>query len=119
MGWANAGLPVRDVAVVFLPRSGVLRDTYYWTEPYDPAVAQAALDRMDGLLVGMNVAETVGGTEGLEQFMRALPRDDSMCDWCPFYTPDRTVSPADGCNGPLEDLAPGEQPVTQAVPGIA
>jgi len=116
MGWANAGLPVRDVAVVFLPRSGVLRDTYYWTEPYDQTVAQAALDRMDGLLVGADIADSLGG---LDQFMRALPRDTDMCDYCPFYTPDRGISPADGCNGPLEDLAPGQKAApSQALTGI-
>lgn len=115
MGWANAGLPVRDVAVVFLPRSGVLRDTYYWTEPYDPAVAQAALDRMDGLLVGADIAETLGG---LGEFMQLLPRDTAFCDYCPFYRTDRAGDPADGCAGPLEDLAPGEQPQVQALAGI-
>lgn len=116
MGWANAGLPVRTVKLVGLPRSGVLRDTWTWSEPYDPAVAQQALDRMDGLLVGMNVAESVAG---LDDFMAVLPRDTAMCNWCPFYTTDRATSPSDGCNGPLEDLPPGVQPATQAVPGIA
>lgn len=116
MGWANLGLPVRHVALVFLPRSGLLCDTWRWTEPYDPAVAEAALDRADWLLTAANVAEHVGL---LDELMRVLPRDTSMCDYCDFYTPDRSVAPSQGCNGPLEDLAPGEQPPpAQAVPGL-
>jgi hypothetical protein len=116
MGWANLGLPVRDVAVVFLPRSGVLRDTWLWTEPYDQATAQAALDRADGLLTAMNIAEHAGG---LDELMGVLPRDTSMCDWCDFYTADRTAAASQGCSGPLEDLAPGEKPPpVQALAGI-
>lgn len=112
-GWANAGLPVRTVMLVGLPRSGQLRDTWTWDEPYDPTVAQQALDRMDGLLVAMNAADVDTHPER----MRALSRDTSMCDWCPFYTPDQAVSPIDGCNGPLED-PDFRAPARQAVAGL-
>jgi hypothetical protein len=114
MGWTNVGVPVRSVAVVFLPRSGVLRDTWLWTEPYDRAVAQAALDRADGLLVAANLAEHAGG---LDDLMGALARDTSLCDYCDFYTPDRAVKPSEGCNGPLEDPTTSAAP-RQAVAGL-
>lgn len=115
MGWANLGVPVTTVAVVFLPRSGMLRDTYLWEQPYDPAVAQAALDRADWLLLAMNAADVDTHPEA----MRALARDTSMCEHCDFYTTDRAVSPLDGCNGPLEDLPAGAAASVQVVPGIA
>ena len=100
MGWVNAGLPIRTVAVIFYPRSGVLRDSWMWTAPYDPAIAIAALDRMDSILAAANVAEHAGG---LDELMRVLPRETSMCQHCDFYTADRSVAPSQGCNGPLED----------------
>lgn len=115
MGWVNAGLPVAAVAVVCLPRSGILRDTWVWSEPYDPAVARAALDRMDQVLVGMDVAEGAGL---LGDFMRALARDTTHCDWCPFYRPDPAGDPTDGCAGPFED-PDFRAPARQAVAGIA
>jgi hypothetical protein len=99
--------------LVGLPRSGQLRDTWTWSEPYDPAVAQQALDRMDGLLVAMDAADIDNHPER----MRTLARDTSMCDFCPYYTPDRAVSPADGCNGPMED-PDFRAPARQAVPGL-
>jgi hypothetical protein len=117
MGWANVGLPVANVAVVVLPRSGILRDTWVWTEPYTPAVAQAALDRMDLLLSGMNACE-LQDPGALEQFMRLLDRDTTNCDWCPFYRPDPHADPADGCAGPFED-PDFRAPARQAVAGIA
>lgn len=113
MGWANMGLPVATVAVVFLPRSGILRDSYHWSQPYDPAVAQAALDRADQILVALDAA----GVDADPERMRALPRDTAMCEHCDFYTADRSVSPLDGCNGPLEDPA-YEPPAQQAVAGV-
>lgn len=116
MGWANLGLPVADVAVVFLPRSGQLRDAWLWTEPYDQTTAQAALDRADGLLVAANVAEHAGR---LDELMGVLPRDTALCNFCDFYTTDPAVTPSRGCRGPLEDLLPGEQaPPVQALAGI-
>lgn len=101
-GWANAGLPVRRVAVVFYPRSGMLRDTWMWDEDYDPAVAQAGLDRMDQVLTFMNALDIDSDPTP----MKALTRDTTHCDWCPFWTTDRNVDPSDGCAGPLEGNPP-------------
>lgn len=99
VGWRNAGLEVDQVAIVFLPRAGMLPDTYFWSEPFNPELAQGALDRMDQLLVYMNVVDVDTHPEA----MRALTRVTDMCGFCPFWTPDRGISPVDGCNGDLED----------------
>jgi hypothetical protein len=45
LGLTNAGVRVDNVALAIWPRGGRLRDLYVWTEPYDEAVAMAALDR--------------------------------------------------------------------------
>jgi hypothetical protein len=45
LGFANAGLQVDHVAIAFWNRGGRLSDLYVWSEPYDAAYAQEALDR--------------------------------------------------------------------------
>lgn len=75
-GWAHEGWPVRIVMIVFLPRDGELRDTYYWWEPYDESVAIDALTRAENryqLLAAL----------GLDQALQLFPFcDDPWCDWC-------------------------------------
>ena len=45
-GLANAGEHVTAVSIVFLPRATFLDGLHVWSEPYDPAVAEAALQRL-------------------------------------------------------------------------
>lgn len=99
VGWANKGLTVDRVALVFLPRAGMLPDTHFWSEPFDPEIARAALDRMDQLLVYMDLVDVDTHPER----MRALGRDTTHCAFCPYWTPDRSISPLEGCTGDLED----------------
>jgi hypothetical protein len=112
-GWANLGLPVSAVQLVMYPRSGLLRDAWTWSEPYDPAVADEALARVDGLLVGMNAAEGMGM---LDQFMDSLDRDTEHCSWCAFFDP-AAASPTEGCRGAFYDPAHVD-PALMTVPGI-
>lgn len=51
MGAANLGLDVQTVRLVFIPRAGFATGIHVWEQPYDPEIAQAALDRMWGLTV--------------------------------------------------------------------
>lgn len=114
MGWANVGLPVEDVCVVFLPRSGILRDSYAWSEPYDPAVAQNALDQLDSIVALLETPDE----DARGASMRALPRDTSLCKFCDYFTLEPEISPLVGCRGLLED-PDAVAPATQSVPGIA
>jgi hypothetical protein len=102
LGWAKLGLPVKKVAIAMYPRSGLIRDTWLWQADYDETIAYTALDRVDGLLVAMNAAESTGD---LTTFLRGLERDTSFCSWCPYWTKgDRPESdPANGCAGEAED----------------
>lgn len=102
VGWVNQGQPVKQVAIVFLPRAGFLADTHIWTEAFDPSVCHSALADLDDLVVGMNVAEQL---DALDDFLRLLPRDTENCRFCSYYTTDRTVAAADGCAGVMEGKA--------------
>jgi hypothetical protein len=47
-GFEDAGYTVTTVAVFYLPRNEPsLANAHFWSEPYDRAVAQAAIDRAD------------------------------------------------------------------------
>lgn len=115
-GWAKLGFPVRKVAIAMYPRSGLVRDTWLWQADYDPAIAEKALARLDSLLVGMDVAESLGG---LGIFLTSLKRDTANCSWCPFWNggPRPADDPLKGCAGPFEE--PGyRDPRHMSVPGI-
>ena len=75
-GWKLEGWPVKIVMIVFLPRDGELRDTYFWWEPYNEQIAFDALARAESryqLLAAL----------GLEQALTLFPYcDDPWCDWC-------------------------------------
>ena len=82
-GWAAAGHPVERVAVWGLPRNSALSDSHLWEEPYDEAVAVAALDRLDGIA-------TLVGSLGAGA-AAVLPTADSYCSYCPWYRHGSTV----------------------------
>lgn len=99
VGWANQGLTPKKVALVALPRAGWLADAHIWSEDFDPAVCHNALNGLDDLLTGMNVAEHFGG---LDEFMRILPKNTADCTFCPYVTDDITVRASVGCAGKAE-----------------
>ena len=115
-GWAARGLPVRNVALMFLPRNGLsVRWGKWWHEPYDEAVAVAALRRADRIhaladAIGMGAASTVtnGRLRDLAaghladpdagDGLLALPTADDYCDSCPWHLPAITEL-SEGCPG--------------------
>lgn len=48
-GLVTSGLPVETVAICYLPSAGDLKDLVWWSEPYDPAAAQAAIARVNAI----------------------------------------------------------------------
>lgn len=103
-GWAAKGHHVTDVAVFFLPRDGEWTDRYWWHEPYDPAVATAALDR----LTRIEVAATLG--PGVLPILSTAP---VHCTYCPAYLPGSTEL-SRGCPGDPASITATEPPATLA-----
>lgn len=99
LGHERAGRQVKDVALIFYPRSGWLDDAYVWVEPYDRQVALDALARMYAIadkLIDLNVEEN----PQRYQLIDATPGD--ACVWCPFHNRDADpeVAASDkGCPG--------------------
>lgn len=99
LGHKRAGRDVKNVALVFYPRSGWLDDAYVWMEPYDESVALAAVRRLYRIgdqLLDLEIDKNPHRFEQIE----ATPGDS--CVWCPFYNRDLDVdiSASDkGCPG--------------------
>lgn len=79
-GFTLAGVPVRNVAIAYLPSAGQLTDAHLWTEPYDEAVALDALARLGAL----HHATTALGPAALP----LLPTADAYCTHCPWFAND-------------------------------
>lgn len=86
-GYRLLGLPVREVAIAFYPRAGQLAGTHglhVWSEPFDEALADEAIDRVDTLLelvLAMDV-------EHHPENYKAIPRlPGRNCTYCPWFKP--------------------------------
>lgn len=79
-GYARAGLPVTDVAILMLPNSGEWRDRFWWSEPYDESKALRALAR--ATKYGKAIEEF-----GLEAVLTQTPRINNYCHRCAFALP--------------------------------
>lgn len=76
-GWALAGHTVDTVAIMFLPRNAPLDQAYFWSEPWQPEIAQAALQRLGQ--IQQVIAEH--GPRAPE----LLNTHDEFCSHCPFF----------------------------------
>ncbi len=97
----KAGYPVKKVALVFLPRAGLIKNMYVWSADYSRTVAETALARMSE--IARRVLDLEVLTEGhghrWEQ-LEATP--GNHCGFCPWYDPGRDPergADATGCPG--------------------
>lgn len=92
-----AGEDVEHVAIVGWPRQGKdLSDLYVWTEPYDPAVARDALDRVDR--IGADIAYKRDHLDSDAEVANSFPIAED-CRFCPFHKPGAHRSEGGVCNG--------------------
>ena len=104
LGLIVAGFDVRNIAIGYWSRTGMLRDAQFWTEPYDEAVAEAALQRIDALRL-----ITASGVDALA----TIPTADGFCLYCPYYSPANTVI-AQACPGHVDPKI-SAQPAPDAI----
>jgi hypothetical protein len=100
-GLVNAGEHVRDVSITFLPRATFLDGIHVWSEPYDPAVAEAALQRLTAIsdtLIALDPERNPGRWE-------LFPTAPGSCRHCPWLKPGSRYL-AGGCPGHLDGAAP-------------
>lgn len=79
------GLPVKYVGIVFLSRTGGLRDTFLWREEYNQALVDEVLARLDR--VDIHIAEKHLMTDP-KRFLQVPITPDGDCSaTCPWYSP--------------------------------
>lgn len=81
-GYEQLGLPVEDVALIFFPRAGLLKDVFTWVVPYSRAVALEALAKIPdigGELINLDI---LNHPERWQQ-IQATPSHN--CGYCPWY----------------------------------
>lgn len=105
-GYARLGLPVREVAIAFYPRAGQLSGLHVWSEPFNEAIADEAINRVDTLLqliVQLQVDDH-------PEHYKAIPRTPSRgCLYCPWMRPGPDTGSA----------CPGETAVPAAPAAVA
>jgi hypothetical protein len=83
-GWAALGAPVSEVAIVFLPRGGLLSGMHIWSEPFSLPTAEQALQRyydVTELAVALDV-------ETFPQNYKLIPRvTGHNCTYCTWFKP--------------------------------
>lgn len=82
-GYRNAGFNVARVGIWFLPRAGQLATSHLWTEPYDDALVDETLARLDNAMVLINDFDVEAHPERWAWF----PKTVDNCQFCPFFTP--------------------------------
>lgn len=98
LGHVNAGRRVDDVAILFFPRGGMLSDAWLWQEPYQPDIAQQALDRLHSIAAAIDAwMSATGGDKS--QTLAAIPTHVTpLCNWC-HYLAFASSDLSTGCPG--------------------
>lgn len=81
-GWSQLGVPVDEVGIAFFSRGGNLEGKYglhFWSEPYDPQVAEKALKRYQTIT---ELAVTLDVENNPERY-RLFPDSADSCHHCP------------------------------------
>jgi hypothetical protein len=95
-GFQLAGMPVSKVSIVAYPRSGFLDGIVTWSEPYNQALAEAAMDRLSRISAAALVLELDTNPDR----WALIPHSPGPeCTWCPFWRPGLLVD-GGGCPGP-------------------
>jgi hypothetical protein len=99
LGHERAGREVRNVALIFYPRSGWLDDAFVWHEPYNREIALDSLERM--YRIGFRLMDLEIETHPYRfEDIQATPGDN--CVWCPLFNRelDFDIAASDkGCPG--------------------
>lgn len=82
-GLQNAGLPVRQVAVAFLPRGKTLTAMHLWKTPYDEGIVAGILAKREAVMLLLNDLRVDVDPERYQW----IPIDPADCLFCPWFSP--------------------------------
>jgi hypothetical protein len=96
LGWERLGFTVNSIALLFVGRAGRLRDAAFIEWPYNPAVAQAAIQRLYD--IGARTRELLNQSSD-DPWSQVPCNTSGYCGWCPYYDRRAEVATAQGCPG--------------------
>lgn len=74
-GWNRLGVKITHVGIAYLPRNAMtLTSGVWWSAPYDPEIAEQALERATGIARNLKAMEAIGGTETRDKYISGLDR---------------------------------------------
>ena len=79
-GLRNVGIPIETVAIAFIPRGGQLKHAHLWSEPYNDALVDDTLARLDtvtALIWDFQIGDN------LDQIVN-IPTTPADCIFCPW-----------------------------------
>lgn len=83
-GFENAGLPVKRVAIAFVPRGATLHSLHVWSEDYNPKLVDEVLERRVQVLCLLNDFDIENNPDRYSWF----PVEPEDCVFCPWYSTD-------------------------------
>lgn len=98
-GYERAGIGVDRVALACFPRGGYLDGMHVWSEPYEPAIAEHALNRLASVTTACVQLRLDDPGNPLWTLIPNEPGPG--CAWCPMWRPGQP-STTSGCSGELE-----------------
>lgn len=101
-GLRDKGKPIKYICLIFVPRSGWLRDMYVWAEPYDEALAMEYISRPYRIAANLRDMDIKNNPNRWND-VPAAPSYE--CTYCPMY--DRYVPEELGAT---DKSCPGYQP---------
>ena len=96
LGFANAGHEPEFVAIAFLPRAGRLDGLHVWSERWDRAVAEDALNRHATLTAVLGLLD---GDRDPGRVLGLVPTTPTNCQWCDWFNANATDDLITGCPG--------------------
>lgn len=99
LGHERAGREVKNVALVYYPRSGWLNDSFVWHAAYDRSIALKSLERL--YAVGFKLLD-LDIRNHPEKFVEVTATGGDNCVWCPMFSREMdptAVASETGCPG--------------------
>ena len=89
LGLRLQGVEIENIAIMFWSRSGMMRDAFSITEPYDEKLVDETLARFDAIkeMTAMGV-----------QALPLIPATPTHCVYCPYFFP-LSSDLTESCNG--------------------
>ncbi|ASR85564.1 exonuclease [Mycobacterium phage Krueger] len=94
-GYVNEGFPVKRVAIWFIPRGGLLSSSFVWSEPYDPAIVDSTIEKLQNIAIALHDLDIDAHPERLA----LIAKTPHNCMYCPFYAPVLDSTQPWACDG--------------------